>query len=152
MLEVKTMAPDFRLPDQNGILQSLAEHRGKYILLYFYPKDDTTGCTKEACVIRDAYQDFEKYGVTVFGVSADSVESHKKFAEKYHLPFTLLSDEKRKVIILYGANKGFASTKRISYLIDSQGMIIKTYPKVDPTEHGGEILADVYALKSLDEK
>src|SRR6185436_6639251 len=91
-------APNFTLPDQNGTLHTLSAYRGKWILLYFYPKDDTPGCTKEACAIRDAYPDFEKLRITVFGVSKDSVASHKKFEKKYRPPFTLLADETKKVL------------------------------------------------------
>jgi len=146
MLETNTLALDFTLSDQNGKQHSLSYHRGNFVLIYFYPKDDTPGCTTEACTIRDAYKDFESNGVKVFGISADSVESHKKFAEKYGLPFTLLADPSKKVIELYGA-KGEPYTKRISYLIDPKGMIVKVYPKVDPAHHGAEILKDIYALK-----
>src|ERR1035437_570515 len=149
MLNIKTPAPNFKLLDQDGKEHSLAYHKGNYILIYFYPKDDTPGCTKEACVIRDMYKDFESNGVKVFGVSADSPESHKKFADKYDLPFTLLSDSKREVIQKYEATKeifGNLGTKRISYLIGKDGKILKTYPKVDPTTHGVEILKDIYSL------
>jgi peroxiredoxin Q/BCP len=147
MLDIKTLAPNFKLLDQNGKEHSLAYHRGSYVLIYFYPKDDTPGCTKEACVIRDVYKDFESNGVKVFGISADSVESHKKFAEKYQLPFTLLSDPEKEVIKIYGAD-GTLYTKRISYLVGPDGMIEKVYPEVDPTNHGTEILKDIYFLKS----
>jgi peroxiredoxin Q/BCP len=147
MLNIKTTAPDFKLLDQDGKEHSLTHHRGAYVLVYFYPKDDTPGCTTEACAIRDAYKEFEKNGVKVFGISADSVESHKKFAEKYQLPFTLLSDPQKEVIKTYGAD-GITFSKRISYLIDPDGVIVKTYPKVDPAHHGGEILEDIYALKN----
>lgn len=147
MLDIKTLAPDFKLLDQNGLEHSLSYHRGNYVLVYFYPKDDTAGCTKEACVIRDMYKDFESNGVKVFGVSADSVESHKKFAEKYALPFTLLSDAKNEVAKAYGAHS-VAFNKRISYLISPDGMIAKAYPKVDPAHHGAEILKDIYDLKT----
>ena len=146
MLAIKSPAPDFTLPDQNGLNHSLFQYKGRYVLLYFYPKDDTPGCTKEACVIRDMYQDFESNGVKVFGISADSVESHKKFTEKYQLPFTLLSDPDKKAITAYEAD-GAVFNKRISYLIGPDGMIVKTYPKVDPAHHGAEILKDIYALK-----
>jgi len=146
MLDVKTIAPDFKLLDQNGKEHSLVYHRGSHVLVYFYPKDDTPGCTKEACVIRDMYKDFESNGVKVFGISADSVESHKKFAEKNQLPFTLLSDPKAEVIKMYGAD-GTVFNKRVSYLIDPEGKIEKIYPKVDPAYHGIEILKDIYALK-----
>jgi len=146
MLEFKTPAPNFKLLDQDGKEHSLEYHHGSHVLVYFYPKDDTPGCTKEACVIRDMYKDFESNNVKVFGISYDSVESHKKFAEKYQLPFTLLSDPKKEVIAMYGAN-GTLGTKRISYLIGPDGIIEKVYPKVDPAHHGAEILKDIYALK-----
>ncbi len=146
MLKIETIAPNFELKDQFGESHTLKEHQDSYVLVYFYPKDDTPGCTKEACVIRDMYQDFESNGVKVFGISADSVESHKKFAEKYDLPFTLLSDPKKEIIKAYGAN-GHFFTKRISYLLAPGNIIIKTYPKVDPAHHGAEILKDIYALK-----
>ncbi|MDE2212998.1 MAG: peroxiredoxin [Patescibacteria group bacterium] len=134
-------APDFSLPDQNGALHSLSSERGRFVLLYFYPKDDTSGCTKEACGIRDAWDEYKKRGITVFGVSKDSVESHKKFEEKYNLPFTLLADPEGKVVKAYGAAGGLF-TKRISFLIDSKGVIQKTYPKVDPAVHAPQILKD----------
>jgi len=146
MLDIKTKAPDFKLLDQTGKEHSLAYHRGSYALVYFYPKDDTAGCTKEACSIRDIYKDFESNGVKVFGISADSVESHAKFAKKYQLPFTLLSDPTKETIKAYGAD-GAVFSKRISYLIDLDGMIAKAYPKVDPAHHGAEILKDIYAMK-----
>jgi thioredoxin-dependent peroxiredoxin len=149
MLETGKVAPDFRLLDQDGKEHSLSYHKGSYVLIYFYPKDDTPGCTKEACGIRDIYKDFESNGVKVFGVSADTPESHKKFAEKFDLPFTLLSDPTRTMIEKYGAEKeifGNKGTKRISYLIGKDGNIVKVYDKVDPTTHGGQILKDIYAL------
>lgn len=96
------MAPDFTLADQDGKEHSLSDYKGKWVLLYFYPKDDTTGCTKEACAIRDSFPDFGKLQLTVLGVSTDPVKSHKKFAEKYKLPFTLLADAEKKVVNLYG--------------------------------------------------
>jgi len=146
MLTLKSIAPEFTLPDQEGKNHSLAFHHGQFVLLYFYPKDDTAGCTKEACVIRDMYKDFESNNVKLFGVSSDSIESHKKFAEKYDLPFTLLSDTNKNVIKAYEA-KGLIMTKRISYLINPDGLIEKIYPNVDPAHHGAEILKDIYALK-----
>jgi thioredoxin-dependent peroxiredoxin len=100
-LEVGGTAPDFTLPDQDGVMHTLSDYQGKWVLLYFYPKDDSSGCTKEACGIRDAFPHFEKLNVRVLGVSVDSVASHKKFAEKYKLPFTLLADEHKKVVNAY---------------------------------------------------
>lgn len=145
MLKEHDSAPDFRLLDQRGIPHTLEQYEGKYVLVYFYPKDDTAGCTKEACTIRDAYKDFQRLGVTVIGISKDSTESHKKFAEKYELPFILLSDPERLVITAYHA-KGGMMTRRISYLIGPDGKIIKVYPKVDPAAHAGEILADLMRI------
>ena len=105
MLSINDIAPDFNLQDQNNEAHTLSQHKGSYVLVYFYPKDDTPGCTKEACMIRDVYDDFEKKGIVVIGISADSPKSHKKFAEKYELPFTLLSDEDKSIIDAYGALK-----------------------------------------------
>ncbi len=144
MLNEGQQAPDFSLLDQDGHKHSLGEYKGKWVLLYFYPKDDTPGCTAEACALRDNYADLTKLSV-VIGVSADSVESHKKFVDKYHLPFTLLADPEKKVIKEYGAN-GIPFNKRISYLIDPQGKIVKVYPKVDPQQHAAEISKDLQAL------
>ena len=143
MLNTGTQAPTFSALDQNGITQTLEDFKGKWVLLYFYPKDDTSGCTKEACGLRDNYDALQKYA-TILGVSADSVESHKKFQEKYHLPFTLLADTKREIINTYGAGGFF---KRISYLINPQGVIAKTYEKVNPTYHAREILHDLQEEK-----
>jgi peroxiredoxin Q/BCP len=148
MLEQGTKAPDFTLMDQDGTAHTLSAYLDRYLLIYFYPKDDTPGCTKEACAIRDIYKDFESTGVKVFGVSKDTVTSHKKFATKYDLPFTLLADTKREVIEAYGAGKDNGGTMRISYLIDPKRKIAKTYPTVTPTEHGAEILKDVLTLKN----
>lgn len=147
MLKVGTVAPNFGLADQNGKTHALADYRGQPVLLYFYPEDDTAGCTKEACVIRELYQEFESNHVKVLGVSADSVESHLKFANKYGLPFTLLADPSGKVIKLYEAAKNDGPrAKRVSYLIGHEGTIMKVYPKVDPTTHGLEILKDIKTL------
>lgn len=142
MLQSQTPAPSFSLQAQDQKTYTLDQFRGQYVLLYFYPKDDTPGCTKEACAIRDQFSEFQKLGVTVLGVSADSPESHKDFAEKYHLPFLLLADETKETIKAYGAD-GLLFTKRVSYLIDPQGTIANVYPDVDPASHAGQILADV---------
>ena len=132
---------NFSLPDQTGKVYKLSDHLGKWVVLYFYPKDDTPGCTKEACGFRDASQLFKEKGVIILGVSRDSVDSHKKFAEKYHLNFPILSDVDGKVIKEYKAQGIF--TKRITYLIDQKGEIFKIYEKVDPLIHAGEILKDL---------
>ncbi len=143
-------APDFTLPDQYGKFHQLSDYRGQWALLYFYPKDDTPGCTKEACSIRDALPDFKKLKIVVLGVSKDSVQSHKKFADKYELPFTLLADEDKKVVNLYGvwAKKKFMGREymgvlRSSFLIDPEGKIAKVYEKVNPELHAEEVLRDL---------
>jgi len=147
------MAPDFELPDQDGQRHTLSSYRGKWVLLYFYPKDDTPGCTTEACTIRDQYADFKKAGIVVLGVSADSVDKHKKFAEKHDLPFPLLADGGKAVVKLYHAwgKKKFMGREydgifRISFLIDPEGKFVKFYEKVKPADHAGEVFADVKAL------
>jgi len=146
MLDIHTEAPDFTLPDQNGATHKLSDYRGSIVLVYFYPKDNTPGCNREACSIRDAYGEFKKAGITVLGISKDSVESHKKFEKKFDLPFTLLSDPKSIVINPYGATRFPLGTKRISYLLDKKGMIAKVYPDVSPDTHADEILKDVVSL------
>lgn len=146
-------APDFRLPDQHGEEHTLSDYRGRWVLLYFYPKDDTPGCTKEACGIRDRFPEFGRLGVQVFGVSADSVKSHEKFALRYELPFTLLADTERQVVRLYGVwgkkkfmGREFEGTHRVSFLIDPAGRIAKVYPKVKPELHAEEVLQDLRRL------
>ncbi|MDO8598664.1 MAG: thioredoxin-dependent thiol peroxidase [bacterium] len=145
-------APDFALPDQDGAMHRLSEVKGKWVLLYFYPKDMTPGCTVEACSIRDAWSDFQGGDVVVFGVSTDSSASHRKFADKYKLPFTLLADEKKEVVKQYGVwgkkkfmGREYMGTKRTSFLIDPKGKIAKVYETVKPPEHAAEVLADVEA-------
>jgi peroxiredoxin Q/BCP len=135
-----TTAPNFTLLDQDSKSHQLADYSAQYVLIYFYPKDDTPGCTKEACMIRDSYSGFQERNIQVFGISADNPESHKKFIEKYHLPFTLLSDEKKEVAKLYNTDGIFL--KRISYLIAPGGKVVGFYPNVDPANHAAEILAD----------
>lgn len=149
MLKIGQKALDFTLTDQDGKEHSLSDYRGKRVLLYFYPKDDTPGCTTEACTIRDSYKDFEKMGLIVLGVSVDSVKSHKKFEEKYELPFTLLSDEKKEVVEKYGVwgkkkfmGREYEGTNRVSFLIGEDGNILKVYETVKPAEHAGEVLID----------
>ncbi len=148
MLKEKSKAPAFSLPDQDGVLRSLRDYAGSLLLIYFYPKDDTPGCTKEACAITEVYDEFETEGVAVLGVSADSPAQHTKFRAKYNLPFTLLSDKEKKMVDAYGARNIVGGISRISYLIDVEGRILKAYPKVSPTTHALEILADVRAYKA----
>lgn len=149
-IEKGQAAPEFTLPDQDGKEHSLAEYRGSWVLLYFYPKDDTPGCTKEACAIRDYFPNFGKLKAKVLGVSVDSVASHKKFAEKYSLPFTLLSDEGKQVVEQYGVwgkkqmmGREYMGTLRTSFLIDPEGKIAKIYEKVKPEVHAQEVLQDL---------
>ncbi len=138
------MAPEIEAADQNGKKHKLSNYLGKWVLLYFYPKDDTPGCTVEACSLRDNFHRFKESEVTILGVSTDSVDSHDKFAQKFNLPFTLLSDSDKKIVKDYGAD-GF--TRRISYLIDPIGRIAKAYEKVKPEEHAEEVLHDIEMLK-----
>lgn len=140
-------APDFSLPDEKGEIHTLHQYQGSWLLLYFYPKDDTPGCTKEACSLRDHALQYEKNDTMVIGISSDSSESHKRFIAKYKLPFLLLSDKDKKVIATYGAVNEAQGTKRISYLIGPDGIIEKTYLQVNPTTHAEEVLADIEKLR-----
>lgn len=146
-------APEFNLPDENGTLHKLSDYRGQWVVLYFYPKDDTPGCTKEACNFRDSIAELKKFGVVILGVSKDSVASHKKFSQKYHLNFPLLSDKSKETIKAYHAwgekkfmGKVFEGILRTTYLIDGQGEVRKVYKKVDPATHATEILSDMKLL------
>ena len=150
MLSEGTLAPDFTLPDQNGEPKSLKDYRGQKVILYFYPKDMTAGCTKQACGFADLYPQFLEKGAAVLGVSKDSVASHKKFEEKYGLPFTLLSDPELKVIQAYGVwqekvNYGKVSmgVVRTTYLIDENGVIVKAMGKVKAAENPAQMLAEL---------
>ena len=150
MLEVGTKAPDFELPDQNGELHKLSEYLGKKVILYFYPRDNTPGCTKQACGFSDRYPQFVEKGAVVLGVSKDSVASHKKFEEKYGLAFTLLSDTERKVIESYDVwkekkNYGKVSmgVVRTTYLIDEHGIIVKANDKVKAADDPENMLKEL---------
>ena len=143
-------APDFTLSDQDGKNHSLSDFKGSWVLVYFYPKDDTPGCTKEACAIRDDIPRFDKLKVKVLGISVDSVKSHKKFAEKYNLPFTLLADEDKEVVKKYGVwqkksfmGKEYMGTVRTSFLINPAGKVAKIYENVKPETHIEEVLSDL---------
>ena len=147
MLEVGTKAPNFTLPDQNGEMHSLEDYTGQKVILYFYPKDNTAGCTKQACGFAERYPQIQEKGAVVLGVSKDSVKSHKNFEEKYNLPFTLLSDPEHKVLEMYGAwgekkNYGKVSmgTIRTTYLIDEEGTIIKAMGKVKAADNPAQML------------
>ncbi len=143
-----TLAPNFTAHDANGETVKLKELRGQKVVLYFYPKDDTPGCTKEACSFRDAFADFKKQGIKVLGVSVDSEASHKKFTAKYKLPFTLLSDPDHSIADSYGVygekkfmGRTYMGVKRITFLIDEKGKIKKVFEKVKPDEHAQDVLA-----------
>ncbi len=137
---VGSMAPDFTLPDQNGKNHTLSSYRGHKVALYFYPKDETPGCTKEACSIRDGRKQLEDAGIVVLGVSHDSVASHKKFADKYNLTFTLLSDSKKEVSSKYGAKGFLGLPARYTYLIDENGVIVAIMKDVNVSDHADEII------------
>ena len=141
-------APDFELSDETGAVRKLSDLRGKPVVLYFYPKDDTPGCTTEACNFRDDYSAYKKAGVTILGVSPDSVKSHVKFKEKFGLPFPLLADEGHKVCELYDVwalkkymGREYMGVLRTTFLIDVNGQIARVFEKVKPAEHSTEILA-----------
>ncbi len=152
-LKIGVKAPAFSLLDQDGKAHSLKDEVGKWVLLYFYPKDDTPGCTIEACTIRDAWADFKKLGAKVYGVSTDSVKSHGKFAEKFHLTFPILADEKKEVVEAYGVwglkkfmGREYMGTMRTSFLIGPDGKIKKIYENVKTKDHAAEVLEDLKEL------
>ncbi len=150
MLSLHKKAPEFSLQDQFGEVHTLSQYRGKKVLIYFYPKDDTPGCTTEACNFRDNYQDLSDAGLVVLGISKDTVKSHKKFAEKYNLPFPLLADEDTSVCQSYGVwgkkkfmGREYVGISRVSFLIDEKGEIAKIYEDVKPKEHTQEVAQDI---------
>lgn len=150
MLAVGTKAPDFTLPDQNGELRKLSDYRGQKVILYFYPKDMTPGCTKQACGFAELYPQFLARGAVVLGVSKDSVASHKKFEEKYGLPFTLLADSEKEVIQSYDVwkekklyGKVSMGVLRTTYLIDEAGIIVKADDKVKAAENPTKMLGEL---------
>lgn len=150
MLEVGTKAPDFSLPDQNGNVHTLEEYRGKKVILYFYPKDNTPGCSKQACGFGELYPQFVEKGAVVLGVSKDSVASHKRFEEKYGLPFTLLSDTELSCIQAYDVwkekkmyGKVSMGVVRTTYLINENGIIEKAYDKVKAADNPAQMLGEL---------
>ena len=150
MLEIGTKAPDFTLPDQNGNMHSLSEYRGKKVILYFYPKDNTAGCTKQACGFAERYPQFAEKGAVVLGISKDSVASHKKFEEKYGLPFTLLADPELVAIQAYDVwqekknyGKTYMGVVRTTYLIDENGKIVKAFDKVKAADNPEQMLGEL---------
>lgn len=149
-------APDFNLPDQDGKTHTLQDYAGKWVVMYFYPRDDTPGCTTEACNFRDAREAIAEFGnAEVIGVSKDSVKSHRKFANKHKLTFTLLSDQSHEMIEAYGAwqqksmfGRKYMGIQRMTVIIDPSGTIVREYPKVDPSKHATEIIQDLRSLQS----
>ena len=144
------MAPEFTAPTNDGGKVSLSDFKGRNVILYFYPRDNTPGCTKEACAFRDEFAAFKKKGAVVLGVSTDSPKSHDKFVEKYKLPFTLLADEGKEIVQAYGVwgpkkfmGMKFIGTHRMTFLIGPDGRIKKIWPKVKPAEHAQEALAEL---------
>ena len=147
MIKEGTAAPDFTAINTNGDTIRLKDLRGKKVVLYFYPKDDTPGCTKEACSFRDAFSEYKKLGIEVIGVSTDSEASHKKFTAKYKLPFTLLADTDHSIADAYGVygekkfmGRTYMGVKRMTFLIDEKGKVKKVFEKVKPEEHAREVL------------
>jgi len=148
LLEAGAKAPTFSTTDQEGKTVSLKDFAGRRVVLYFYPKDDTPGCTKEACAFRDNLPKFKKLGVDVLGVSPDDEKSHAKFSAKFDLPFRLLADPEKKIVQAYGVwgekslyGRKYMGTNRVTYLIDGRGRIEAVWPKVKPAEHAEEVLA-----------
>jgi peroxiredoxin Q/BCP len=153
-ISVGEVAPGFELADQNGQLHSLEDYRDQWVVLYFYPKDDTPGCTVEACEFRDDIFAFRKANAQVLGVSLDDVESHQKFAEEYSLPFPLLADVEGKAADAYGVKTrmfGMTLAKRQTFIIDPQGKVAKHYGSVRPSTHSDEVLADLQELGAAPE-
>lgn len=149
-----SLAPDFRLTDQHGNTVQLSDFRGRWVVLYFYPKDMTPGCTQEACSFRDLYADFEQEGIVVLGISTDDVQSHRHFADRYELPFPLLADTEHSVSEAYGAwrkkqmyGKVFWGVDRITYLIRPDGTVHHVFTKVKPASHGDEVLSAIRQAK-----
>lgn len=149
---VGTQAPAFHLQDQTGVWHDLSEYRGKWLVLYFYPKDDTPGCTTQACEFRDNIFAFNKLGAVIVGISVDDVASHKQFAEEHSLPFTLLADSTKQTAKTYGVLHSALGIMEVAaretFIIDPQGRIAKNYPAVDPKGHSQAVLADLKALEA----
>ena len=153
MIDVGDPAPSFTLPDQDGTEVAIEDLKGSPVVLYFYPKDDTPGCTTQACGIRDEWAEFEAAGAAVFGISPDDVDSHARFAAKYDLPHRLLADPDRKMIDAYGAwgtkkmyGKQFEGVIRSTVLVDREGNVAAVWPKVKPREHADQVLAAIAEL------
>ena len=153
-IKINQKAPAISLLDQDGKQQKLSDYLGQWVLVYFYPKDDTPGCTTEACGLRDSFPKLSKLKAKVLGISTDSVASHKKFADKYKLPFTLLADTEKAAVEKYGVwaeksmyGRKYMGTLRTSFLIDPKGKIVRIYEKVKPAEHAEQVMTDLKELQ-----
>lgn len=148
VLEIGIPAPDFELHDENGVIKKLSDFRGSPVVLYFYPKDDTPGCTKEACSFRDGYGDYQRSGIVILGISPDTVKSHAKFKAKYSLPYTLLADPDHKVCELYEVwgrkkymGREYDGVFRTTFLISTDGLVLRVFKNVKPDGHSRQVLA-----------
>ncbi|HEY6931226.1 MAG TPA: thioredoxin-dependent thiol peroxidase [Thermoanaerobaculia bacterium] len=155
LLEVGDRAPSFQTVDQDGETVALKDFRGKKVVLYFYPKDDTPGCTQEACAFRDDFAAFRRRGAEILGVSVDDSKSHGKFAAKFDLPFRLLADPDKRVVAAYGVwgekslyGRRYMGTHRVTYLIDEKGKVAAVWPKVKPKGHAREVLQEIGSSRS----
>ncbi len=155
-LQTGIQAPEFSLPDERGEIHNLSQYIGRWVVVYFYPKDDTPGCTTEACSFRDMNDAYKEQGIVVLGISKDTPAAHGKFIEKYRLPFTLLSDAEKKIIKQYEAwgmkkrfGKEYEGVLRTTYVIDPEGLIKKVYEQVKPEDHAQQIITDIQTLKDL---
>lgn len=152
-LKPNSKSPEFSLPDENGNFHKLSDYKGKFVVLYFYPRDNTPGCTTEACNFRDDYSVYKKAGIEIIGVSPDSSDSHTKFKEKYELPFALLADKTHEVSDAYGVwvkkkNMGreYFGVQRTTFVINKEGLIVRIFEGVKPAEHSKEVLAEIEKL------
>jgi thioredoxin-dependent peroxiredoxin len=148
LLPAGSAAPDLSAPDQTGKVRRISEERGHPLVVYFYPKDGTPGCTKEACAFRDSWERYTQAGVQIFGVSADDQKSHEQFAKEQHLPFPIVADPAHAWSTAFGVSTKLGMDSRVSFLVDGTGKVAKVYPNVDPAVHADQVLKDVAALKA----
>jgi peroxiredoxin Q/BCP len=146
LLPAGSAAPDLSAPDQTGKVRRIADERGHPLVVYFYPKDGTPGCTKEACAFRDSWERYRQAGVQIFGVSADDQKSHEQFAKEQHLPFPIVADPTHAWSTAFGVSTKLGMDSRVSFLIDPSGKVARIYPKVDPALHADDVLKDAAAL------
>jgi thioredoxin-dependent peroxiredoxin len=146
LLPVGSSVPDLSAPDQTGAVRRIEAERGHALVVYFYPKDGTPGCTKEACAFRDAWERYQKAGVQIFGVSSDDAKSHEQFAKEQHLPFPIVADPGHAWSTAFGVSTKLGMDSRVSFLLDGTGKVVRVYPNVDPGIHAEEVLKDAAAL------